>query len=83
MSADQNPSDPPKKDARRRFAYGVQYVTADSLTSLEDWLDANCQGKWSLALEDMDENRVKKTVKILFEEEGDKQRFIAQFARRR
>ncbi|MEK7244862.1 MAG: hypothetical protein AAB223_02460 [Pseudomonadota bacterium] len=83
MSADQKSPDPPKKDARRRTVYGVEYVTADSLSNLEDWLDANCQGKWSLGLEGMDEKRVKKTVKILFEEEGDKQRFIATFARRR
>lgn len=83
MSSDRNPSGPPKKSARRRTVYGVEYVTAGSLTDLEDWLDAYCQGKWSLGLEGMDELRVKKTVKILFEEEGDKQRFIAHFAKKR
>jgi hypothetical protein len=83
MSADQNSSDRPRKSARRRTVYGVEYVTADSLSSLETWLVNNCQGKWSLGLEDLDESRVKKTVKILFEEAGDKQRFIANFARRR
>ena len=83
MSADQNPSDRPKKSARRRTVYGVEYVTADSLSNLENWLDNNCQGKWSLGLEGMDELRVKKTVKILFEEESDKLRFIATFSRHR
>ena len=83
MSADQNPSNPPAKDPRRRTVYGVEYVTADSLSNLEDWLDANCQGKWSLGLEGMDEKRVKKTVKILFAVEDDKLRFIAKFAKRR
>lgn len=83
MSTNQNPPGQPGKGARRRTVYGVEYVTAGSLIDLEDWLDANCQGKWSLGLEGMDEKRVKKTVKILFEEEGDKQRFIAHFAKRR
>lgn len=83
MSADQNPPDRIGKGARRRTVHGVEYVTTGSLSDLEDWLDNNCQGKWSLGLEGMDEKREKKTVKILFQEEGDKLRFIATFSRHR
>ena len=67
----------------KRKIYGVEYSTTEALTTLEDWLNANCQGKFSLGLEGMDEKREKKTVKILFHEEDDKLRFIAKFARRR
>ena len=67
----------------KRKIYGVEFSTTEALATLEDWLSANCQGKWSIGLEDMDEKREKKTVKILFHEEGDKLRFVAKFARRR
>ncbi len=67
----------------KRKIYGVEYSTTEALATLEDWLGANCQGKFSLGLEGMDEKREKKTVKILFHEESDKLRFIAKFARRR
>lgn len=67
----------------KRKIYGVEFSTTEALATLEDWLGANCQGKWSIGLEDMDEKREKKTVKILFHEEGDKLRFVAKFARKK
>lgn len=82
MSTDQPPSEQPKKGVRRQPIHGVEYVTADTIASLEKWLEANCRGKWSIGLADMDEKRVKKTVRILFAEAEDKQRFVANFARR-
>ena len=82
MSTDQTPAEQTRK-AGRRPVFGVQYSTTESLGGLEDWLDGHCQGKWSMALEDIDEKNGKKTVKILFDEPGDKQRFIAHFARKK
>ncbi len=67
----------------RRKIYGVEFSTLGSLTTLEEWLEANCQGEYSFGLEAMDEKREKKTVKILFHEEADKTRFIVKFGRRR
>ena len=66
----------------KRKIYGVEFSTTEALTTLEDWLEANCLGKFSLGLESMDEKREKKTVKILFYDEGDKHRFVAKFAKR-
>jgi hypothetical protein len=83
MCADISPPKQPRKNVRRRTIHGVEYVTSDSLSTLERWLDTNCQGEWSLGLEGMDEKRIKKTVKILFRDPNDKQMFIANFTRRR
>jgi hypothetical protein len=82
MSAGPDSPERPKKAGRRRTVYGVEFVTTEALSTLEHWLERNCQSTWSLGLEGMDEKREKKTVKILFDEEGDKLRFIAKFGRR-
>ena len=65
---------------RRRTVHGVEYVTADSLSGIQEWLEENCQGRWSLALEAMDSDRVRKTVRLLFEDQKDKQMFLIHFA---
>ena len=67
----------------KRKIYGVEFVTTEALATLDDWLAAHCQGQYSLGLESMDEKREKKTVKVLFHEEGDKLRFVAKFGRRK
>ena len=64
---------------RRRTIHGIEYITADSLSGIQEWLEENCQGRWSLALESMDEDRVRKTVRILFEDLNDKQMFMTAF----
>jgi hypothetical protein len=65
---------------RRRTIHGVEYVTAESLSSVQNWLEETCQGRWSLALEAMDADRIKKTVRILFENHDDKQMFLSRFS---
>lgn len=67
----------------QRKIYGVEFATLGALSDLEDWLEAHCQGEYSLGLESMDEKREKKTVKILFSEEADKLRFVAKFGKRK
>ena len=64
---------------RRRTIHGIEYVTADTLSGIQEWLEESCQGRWSLALESMDEDRVRKTVRILFEDTNDKQMFLTTF----
>lgn len=64
---------------RRRTIHGIEYITADSLSGIQEWLEENCQGRWSLALESMDEDRIRKTVRILFEDLKDKQMFMTAF----
>ncbi len=67
---------------RRRTVHGIEYVTADPLSRAQEWLEENCQGRWSLALESMDPDRVRKTIRILFEDQNDKQMFLIAFAPR-
>ena len=83
MSPDKNSSAQINDSGPRRVLHGVQYITSDPIASIENWLDMHCRGKWTIAIEDMDVGQAKKTLKILFEEPGDKQNFIANFAKKR
>jgi len=65
-----------RQGARRKLTCGVLYTTSGAVTEIEDWLEDNCQGDFSLGIEDMDDELIKKSLKILFELETDKQRFI-------
>ncbi len=67
---------------RRGWPHGLILRTSESYQVLEDWLDENCQGKWGLGLEDMDDALALKSFKIMFEDEADKSRFAARFSRR-
>jgi len=55
---------------------GVLYSTAGAVADVEDWLDANCAGDWSLSVEGMDDDLIKKSLRIMFETEAEKLRFI-------
>lgn len=66
----------------RRLSFGVLFSTAGAVCDVEEWLEDNCAGEWSLAVEGIDENLIKKSLQIMFEIEADKLRFISEFARR-
>ncbi|MEK9755378.1 MAG: hypothetical protein VW338_19490 [Rhodospirillaceae bacterium] len=68
--------------SQRRFSLGVLFSTTGAVADVEDWLDESCTGDWNLAVEGMDETLTKKSLRILFEKEADKQVFITNFARR-
>ncbi len=67
---------------QRRWTCGLIYKTFSSTTIVENWLESHATGQWVVALEDMDEKREGKTLKILFEHEQDKQAFATEFAKR-
>lgn len=60
---------------KRGLRYGVLYTTSETISPIEDWLEENCLGKWSLELVAMDDDLVRKRTKILFELDSDKQAF--------
>jgi len=60
---------------------GVILSTEGAISDVENWLKDHCAGDWELALEDMDEDLVKKSLKILFEREEDKLLFTASHAK--
>ena len=60
---------------RRGLLHGISFTTTESMGEAEDWLGANCDGKWSLELEDIDDAMRKRTYLALFELEMDKKLF--------
>ena len=59
----------------RNWVCGVRYKTSTSKVLLERWLEEHATGEWALTLEDLDDNREVKTVKVLFAKEADKAAF--------
>jgi len=75
--------DKAEKSERRHWACGILYKTSLPVTDLEAWLDANAEGRWAVALEGIGEELSSKVLKIMFEEQGDKEAFVEAFSRRR
>ena len=65
----------------RTLKCGVLYSTAGAVADIEDWLDDNCKADWSLVVDGMDDALVKKSLRIMFELETDKTKFVNDFAR--
>ncbi len=59
---------------------GVEYRTTGSATEIEEWLEAHAIGKCIVGIEEFDEQTQVKTLKILFEREKDKARFLAEYS---
>lgn len=61
----------------RSLRHGVTYEAAQPVFELTGWLEDNCEGDWSVELEE--EYAVGAKVKILFEMTKDKLSFIKDF----
>jgi len=66
---------------RRGLPFGVFYKSTEPLPVLYAWLRNNCGGKWSVGIEEAEEEAVKKTLKVLFEQESDKDTFMENVVR--
>ena len=64
---------------RRKFRYGIKYVTVGSLVKLEDWLDKYCVDQCNIILIGMDDKLEKKEVQIMFITKADKDKFIEEY----
>nr|MBC8158916.1 hypothetical protein [Alphaproteobacteria bacterium] len=60
---------------------GLAYVTALPLSEVEDWLDANCPGDWTVGLADGEDpiGGGKTKIQILFELRADLDTFKGRF----
>lgn len=67
---------------RRRMSYGVLYTCYGTIGEVEDWLDDHCQEEFHLVIEEMDEDLIRKSLKIMFDSEVDKMLFINDFAKK-
>ncbi len=61
--------------------YGVLYRTTESAMKVEDWLESNSIGDFSIGVEELQSKRQLKTLKIVFDDENDKKNFIDNFQR--
>lgn len=71
-----------EKSERRRWTCGILYKTSIPVTEIEAWLEANANGRWAVGLDSIDEGLIK-VLKIMFEDQADKEAFIAAFSSRR
>ena len=69
------------KPRRVRLAFPLLFSTQAAVSEVETWLDDYCEGQWNLIVEGMDDELIKKSLKITFELEADKRRFIDDYAR--
>jgi len=67
---------------RRKLSFGVLYTCFGAMSEVEDWLDENCQGQHRLIIDTIDEDLVKKTLRIMFEFESDKTVFVSDYAKK-
>lgn len=66
---------------RRKMSCGVRFATTRSITLIEEFLDAECKGDWHVVLDGIDDDLIKKWVRLMFEFEEDKSRFLERFRR--
>jgi hypothetical protein len=64
------------------MAYVIIFKTSESLIELEDWMEGNIQGRWSMSIEDLSDDRSVKTLRIAFETLAEKERFKAAFQKK-
>ena len=69
------------KPRRPRLAFALLFSTQGAVSEVETWLEDSCDGQWDLIVEGMDDDLIKKSLKITFELEADKRRFIDDYAR--
>ena len=81
-AADPGGHDQRQSGDRRALPFGVLYSTSEPMVFIEDWLDDNCKGRWRVSLEEMDEELVRKSIRMEFENISDKQAFIDKFSPR-
>ena len=67
------------KNTTKTLGHGVEYRTNESLLKIEDWLDDNIAGKWSIGVEGLDDMLEKKTIKIVFGDADDKRKFMVEY----
>ena len=71
-----------RRDADHRvLRYGLLYTMSRPIAEVEDWLETHCGGVWSVMLEDLDDGLERKTIRVLFEIESDKQKFMSMVQR--
>lgn len=56
---------------------GLKFKTSTSISTIEDWLDNNCEGEWDVDIEAISTALQQKSVAVYFENEADRDAFKA------
>lgn len=64
---------------RRDIGLEVTCKTTGSIITIEDWLEDHCEEGWNVILQKIDEDMVQKHVKVMFESEVDRDRFLDKY----
>jgi len=67
------------EEERRSITYAITCKTSGSLAEMEDWLEEHCEGEWKIILEGMDDDLVKKNLRVMFEYEEEREKFFRQY----
>ncbi len=67
---------------RREMGLNVTCKTSGSISSIEDWLDDNCQSGWNVVLQKIGRDLVKKHLMVMFETEADRDIFLDKYLKR-
>jgi len=60
----------------------LRVKTALSIETIEEWLERNCAAAFQVHFEGLSDDRVKKELLVLFEDDADKDLFKAAYQRR-
>ncbi|MEE9316670.1 MAG: hypothetical protein V3U48_00100 [Rhodospirillales bacterium] len=66
---------------RREITHAATCKTSGSLAAIEDWLDDFCEGEWNIVLEALDDDLTQKSIRVMFELAGDREKFIQAYGR--
>ena len=67
------------EEERRSITYDLTCATSGSLAEMEDWLDDHCEGQWNVVLEGLDDDLVKKKLRVMFEFEEERENFFRKY----
>ncbi len=60
---------------RRGMTYNVRCKTTGAIITIENYLNARCEGKWNLRFQDMDNRLITKSLLVMFEQPSDRKNF--------
>ena len=67
-----------KTAGSKGLSCGVEFKTSGSVVKVEEWLEANAVGKYTIGLGGIDDQSQEKTLIIMFQLESDKTSFLAK-----
>ena len=61
--------------------FRAKFATAGRLAPIENWLNLNITGEWSIKMDSVSDDMAKKNYVLLFDDEGDRDSFALRFTK--